>query len=452
MCDLYKPIAVVAPSVRLASLLASTKDSSGYSAAAALAGQQVNWLQRKSAGRTAPSNLSLVLELRDFAVVIAGHKRVATVFVPPNVMRDSIAAGLREKPPSDETHVYAAMRELLDRCGTKPGRSWSAGGSEGDLRNWTLKCAASLLIMLPPAEAVRIGDELEQCRKLGFGCYIVGLLGKDTSKNSSTNASSSSNSSGLLWPLFVPLATAPQHVGQRLIDRATVAPPRIHAAGGGAGAVPALHADRVVGEMLWWIVAERQQRMAALKGILGSVPDADPEQQLGLVDEFKRIGGPFFPLVTLMESRKRGRYTIRILSIEGWNRDIQDLILSSDKIPERPQLAASIFTAKGLGHHQYSSESKTLLIVSHHALSRLVQRSANRSVDDLLTAVTSLLIAYVTTTAAGFKLDEEGGKNSRLRFWTSGGDVIAQLERHRDGSGMVIAKTILEMDQCDGEA
>jgi hypothetical protein len=439
---------VVAPSVRLASLLASTKESSNYSAAAVLAGKQLDWLQRKSTGRTATSTLSLVLELGDFAVVIAGHRRVATVFVPPDVMQKSIAAGLREKPPSDETHVNATMRELLDRCGTKPGRSrgssveGSAGGEEE---------AVALLIMLPPDEAVRIGDELEQCRKLGLGCCIVGLLGKDTSKNSSsfkdassTNTSSSSNSSGLLWPLFVPLATAPpQHVGQRLIDQATVAPPRIHGAGGGAGAVPEMHADRVVGEMLRWIVAERQQRMMALKGILGSVPDANPEQQLGLVEEFKRIGGPFFPLVTLMESRKRGRYKINILSVEGWNRDTQEPIFHSDAIPERPQLAASIIAVRGLGNYQHDIETYIDLIVSHHALSRLVQRSANRSVDDLLTAVTSLFVSYATATVAGFKLDEEGGK--RLRFWTNGGDVVAQLERHRDGSHKVIAKTILEI-------
>jgi hypothetical protein len=146
--------------------------------------------------------------------------------------------------------------------------------------------------------------------------------------------------------------------------------------------------------MLRWIVAEGQQRMAALKGILGTTADASPEDQQELVDEFKRLGGPFFPLVTLMESRKRGRYEIRILSLDGWDRDAQRLILARDEIPERPQLAASMIVARGLGNHRHDLDARVLLIASHHALSRLVQRSENRTVDDLLAAVTSLFVAY----------------------------------------------------------
>jgi hypothetical protein len=205
--------------------------------------------------------------------------------------------------------------------------------------------------------------------------------------------------------------------------------------------VPERHADRVVAEMLRWIVADRQQRMAALKETLRSAPDASPGDQQRLVDTFKQIGGPFFPIVSLIESRKRGRYEIWISSIDGWNRDTQEIIFtSSDAIPERPQLAASIIIARGLGHHRHDVKACVGLIISHHALSRLVQRSENRTVEDLLAAVTSLIKAY-----AEVCLQIES-KNSRLRFQTNGGEVIAQLEEHRDGSGKVVAKTILEIE------
>jgi hypothetical protein len=223
-----------------------------------------------------------------------------------------------------------------------------------------------------------------------------------------------------------------------------VEPPRIHAVGGAV--VPERHADRVVAEMLRWIVAERQQRIAALKEILRSAPDASPGDQERLADEFKRIGGPFFPLVRLVESRKRGRYEIWIVSIDGWNRDAQKLIFTCDEIPERPQLAASVIIARGLGHHQHDAKASVALIVSHHALSRLVQRSENRTADDLLAAVTNLIKAY-----AEVCLQIES-KNSRLRFQTNGGDVIAQLEEHWDGSGKVIVKTILEIDPPEVES
>jgi hypothetical protein len=45
-----------------------------------------------------------------------------------------------------------------------------------------------------------------------------------------------------------------------------------------------------------------------------------------------------------------------------------------------------------------------------------------------------MFVAYVMS---GFKVD---GENSRLQFRTNGGDVIVQLEPHRDGSHKVIAR------------
>jgi hypothetical protein len=132
------------------------------------------------------------------------------------------------------------------------------------------------------------------------------------------------------------------------------------------------------------------------------------------------------------------------MSIDGWNRDTQELILARDEIPERPQLAASVIIARGLGHHRHDAKASVALIVSHHAMSRLVQRSENRTVEDLLAAVTNLISAYARVCLKG-----ENGENSRLRFQTNGGDVIAQLEEHWDGSGKVIVKTILDIDPED---
>jgi hypothetical protein len=431
--------------VRFAALLAGLQSTDlqlteDYSAAATLMGEHLDWLQQK----IATSYAYPAPEFSEFAVVVAGDGQVATVFVPPKMIQD-FAADEDIKAEVNARGAVEIMRSLLDCCGTEPGQRWS-----GQDPMQSLAGAVSLLLTLPPAEAARIGDGLEQCRKLGLSCCVVGLLGKNLpgkDSSSSTNSPPANSPASSLWPLFMPLGAAPQRVDRRLIvDQGlknsavqAAGPPRIQAAGEGAGAVPSMHADRVVGKMLPWIVAERQQRMAALKGILGSTPDANPQDQQRLVDKFKQIGGPFFPLVTLAESRKRGRYEIWIVSIEGWNRDTQDLILNRDTIPERPQLAASIIVAKGLGHHRHDIERRVPLIVSHHALSRLVQRSANRTVDDLLAAVTNLFGAYACAT-------EIYGENSRLRFRTTGGEVIAQLEQHRDDSYKVIAKTILEIE------
>jgi hypothetical protein len=437
----------IAPSARFASLfaailrtstlhtseLAGLQASSSIKAAAVLAGKQLDWLQQKIAASHSPAP-DRAREFEEFAVVIAGRSRVATVFIWPEMVQNCINNEVVTIGGDAVEGVSAAMRALLDCCGTKPGQQRSG---EDLLRS--LDCANALLKLLSPAEAAKLHLELEQCRELGHdtpryaGC-VVGLLGEDTLGKDTSS----------LWPLFMRLTALPnQHVETSkqisasrpsLTESSRIQPPRINVVG---DEVPERHADRVVAEMLRWIVAEHQQRMAALKGILSSTPDANPQDQQRLADKFKRLGGPFFPAVGLMKSAKRGRYEIHILAIDGWNRDTQKLIFVRNEIPERPQLAASVLIAKGLGHHRHDLEMRVELIVSHHALSRLVQRSENRTVDDLLTAVTSMFTAFV---AAGLKID---GENSRLRFQTNGGEVIAQLERHWDGSGKVVAKTIL---------
>ena len=74
-------------------------------------------------------------------------------------------------------------------------------------------------------------------------------------------------------------------------------PPHIHA----VGEVPERHADRVVAEMLRWIVAERQRRKVALYGILNLTPDSNPQAQQKLADKLRRLGGEFFPAVALIK-------------------------------------------------------------------------------------------------------------------------------------------------------
>jgi hypothetical protein len=442
----------IAPPARLAvrvRALCSGTSVENYSAATALAGKQLDWLQQEIVA----SSLSPALDLERFTVVVAGRNRVATVSLADRCitsrsisLRESLHSDGQEgdgqeAPQSPSGAAATTMRKLLDCCGTKPGHRRDIGD---DLMQ-ALDCAEALLMLLSPAEAAEIHTELERCRELGLKGCVIGLLGKNVllGKNASTEKGKSSSSSSSLWPIFLRLRAQPRgalaaespHIHPPRIGSPRIEPPRIQA----VGAVPQQHADRVVANMLRWIAAEQRQRMKALKDTLGSEPDAKPQDQQRLADKFKQIGGPFFPLVVLGKSSRRGRYGIMILSIDGWNRDTQKIIFGSGEIPERPQLAASIIMVKGLGHHQYDVEARVELIVSHHALSRLVQRSANRTVDDLLAAVTSLFVAYMR---AGLKIEE----SRRLRFPTVGGEVIAQLERHRDGSHKVVAKTILEIE------
>ena len=217
-----------------------------------------------------------------------------------------------------------------------------------------------------------------------------------------------------------------QRLSNQRLGSALAAPPRIQAV---AGAVPERHADRVVAEMLRWIVAERQQRLLALRGILGSTPDANPREQEELTNKFRRLGGPFFPLVT---NRKRGRYQIRILSIDGWDRDARQPIFNSDAIPERPQLAASVIVVEGLGNRRYDINTSIALIASHHALSRLVQRSENRTVNDLLVAVTNMFVAFAI--AEDCKIDGCGSGPMAARSppsWSGTGTAVARSSPRR---------------------
>jgi hypothetical protein len=140
-----------------------------------------------------------------------------------------------------------------------------------------------------------------------------------------------------------------------------------------------------------------------------------------------------------------------ILCIDGWDAGHKRVIYVDDRIPEKPWLACSNVKLTSKGRGIYEEASRVSLLVTHHALSRLVQRCGATHPGDLIIAVNNIWSAYLEEkhgklsggTRARSSLDRNG---SRLRFRLSETlCAYAALERyHDDAEGSLVVATIMD--------
>jgi hypothetical protein len=128
-----------------------------------------------------------------------------------------------------------------------------------------------------------------------------------------------------------------------------------------AGPPPEKHADRVVAEMLRLIKAD-------------------------LVRLIRESGGRLL-FDVILEPGKRGRYELILTESIGWNAAIGTAIHDTHPIPEKPWLGCRLTRIKSKGRGCYEVSRNTPLLITHHALSRLAQRSNAREAIDLVLAV-----------------------------------------------------------------
>jgi hypothetical protein len=147
------------------------------------------------------------------------------------------------------------------------------------------------------------------------------------------------------------------------------------------GFPPVRHADRVVGAMM--------RRLAKQHSILWEivdnttrgpyVRDGNAKAQGKLAARIKQAGAFF----TRLEAGKRGKYKLTVFDWTGFDRDADRRIAIDDPMPERPWLAAWYNVIEGKGRGYVEARSSAVLFLTHHCLSRVVQRWQVRTVDDL---------------------------------------------------------------------
>jgi hypothetical protein len=210
------------------------------------------------------------------------------------------------------------------------------------------------------------------------------------------------------------------------------------------GLPPERHADRVVLEMLKVIAGARRQVWPRLLGVIGRCPDGNPKAQARMLAKLEAAAGPFI-VWTALESGKRGRYRLFLVTTDVWNPETKEIMAPDDAIPEMPWLAFTVVKLTSKGDHHYGDEAFVPLLVTHHALSRLAQRCGARTILDIWFAASEIGEAYFSNGLKGFS------DNSRLKVSLPNemGNAICVLRSDSDGADVVT--TLWQEDEAPDE-
>jgi hypothetical protein len=145
------------------------------------------------------------------------------------------------------------------------------------------------------------------------------------------------------------------------------------------GPPPVRHADRIVGAMMRHLAQQHSLLWEIVENIMRGphVRDGNARAQAKLEARIKQAGAFF----TKLEPGKRGKYKLTVFDWTGYDRDADRRISIDDEIPERPWLAAWYHMIEGKGRGYVRSSA--VLFLTHHCLSRVVQRWQVRTINDL---------------------------------------------------------------------
>jgi hypothetical protein len=163
------------------------------------------------------------------------------------------------------------------------------------------------------------------------------------------------------------------------------------------GPPPQQYADRIVAQMMRHIVLARTRLWTEIHQIIDARSDGNKKGQRKMVARVQQIDGADVFLSIKLTPGKRGRYRLDIIDLRGFDSFKQEILGIDDPIPSKPWLAFALTQITSQGNYRYEEATAALLVVTHHALSRLVQRCAVREATDLLVAVTAILAAYLET-------------------------------------------------------
>jgi hypothetical protein len=160
------------------------------------------------------------------------------------------------------------------------------------------------------------------------------------------------------------------------------------------GLPPEIHADRIVAEMLKVIACFRAMSWREMHGIVGTLPDGNPGAQEKVKKRLEKVIGRFLVGIAL-KSGKRGRYELLLATLEAWNVETNAAIGPEGELPEKPWIALVSTVLKSKGNHNYDQEDRIVLLVTHHALSRLAQRCGARTIDEVYDAVWTIAAQFI---------------------------------------------------------
>lgn len=212
------------------------------------------------------------------------------------------------------------------------------------------------------------------------------------------------------------------------------------------GPPPERHADRVVAEMMRALA----KKHATLWDEIGRVVctahggAGSPKAQRKLRDRILRAGAYHAKLY----EGKRGRFTIMIYDFTGFDPSRDEEIRRGDAIPLdlKPWISCnlSILESPGGGRDEIRVDSRPLLFITCHAMSRVAQRFGARTSDHLMTATH---VIFNECIALLNKKKMEALLNAPPDGWrvllpVISGKAYAVLKRHEKRKALICATVI----------
>lgn len=202
------------------------------------------------------------------------------------------------------------------------------------------------------------------------------------------------------------------------------------------GPPPERHAARVVAEMCRWLAAEQQAVAAVIRSrvelAIGRSGMGNPKAQARFEARMRRdpIAARWLLNFTVMPG-SRGRYGIIVTYCSTVRPGDAGEIASGEPIPERPWVCC-MMTGIWPKDHEKDRDLR-LVTLTHHAMQRLAERCAARTVEDLRVALVEL---------AGWRLEAVNpDRDVKHRVPVPGGLGVAIVESVDEHDWLV--KTVL---------
>jgi hypothetical protein len=196
------------------------------------------------------------------------------------------------------------------------------------------------------------------------------------------------------------------------------------------GPPPERHADRIVAEWMRGLALAKAQLTQCIAETIARSSDGSPKAQARMAARVRKAGA----LDVFLEPGKRGKYTLGIFHLNGWDRSRDVEIAPDDPIPDKPWLVYSLIFIEGLGKRRIDTHGRYLVFVTHHVLSRAAQRRGVRTVTDMTNMAAGISLAVMTL------LEEKGGFEAAMAAppegWRTGlkdgGTVVLQRAEEHD--------------------
>jgi hypothetical protein len=174
------------------------------------------------------------------------------------------------------------------------------------------------------------------------------------------------------------------------------------------GAPHPIHAERIVASMMRHFARSHIATWELIIAVTKNphAKDGNPRAQRKLQLKVEASGAAW----THLEPNKRGKYRLAVASWVGWNPSTGSRILTVEDEIERPWLALDYYTVEGLGHTLVRYSTRLAVFITHHSLSRTVQRWAARNLTDVERVIKTLAVPMLDYIAEAEPKDTEWRK------------------------------------------